>query len=227
MKMNKDTKVSWSVVTGFLGLTLLGVSLSLNGCAAADSREATSGPTSTAQMTNSELEEKIKARFKTDAQLNAANLSVDANVDRNEITLSGTVGSESLRTKAIELAKSAHAGLIVTTKIDVKPGEISRTAYTIERAREERDIAKGRGETIGDSLDDAWIHTKIVAQLIGNSATPERKINVDVTNNVVTLRGTVETAEQKTEAEQIAKNTESVKSVNNQLKVGRAPEKKS
>jgi osmotically-inducible protein OsmY len=227
MKMNKDTKVSWSVVAGFLGLTLLGVSLSLNGCAAADSREATSGPTSKAQMTNSELEEKIKARFKTDAQLNAANLSVDANVDRNEITLSGTVGSESLRTKAIELAKSAHAGLIVTTKIDVKPGEISRTAYTIERAREERDIAKGRGETIGDSLDDAWIHTKIVAQLIGNSATPERKINVDVTNNVVTLRGTVETAEQKTEAEQIAKNTESVKSVNNQLKVGRAPEKKS
>jgi osmotically-inducible protein OsmY len=227
MKMNKDTKVSWSVVTGFLGLTLLGVSLSLNGCAAADSREATSGPTSKAQMTNSELEEKIKARFKTDAQLNAANLSVDANVDRNEITLSGTVGSESLRTKAIELAKSAHAGLIVTTKIDVKPGEISRTAYTIERAREERDIAKGRGETIGDSLDDAWIHTKIVAQLIGNSATPERKINVDVTNNVVTLRGTVETAEQKTEAEQIAKNTESVKSVNSQLKVGRAPEKKS
>jgi osmotically-inducible protein OsmY len=227
MKMNKDTKVSWSVVTGFLGLTLLGVSLSLNGCTTADSREATSGPTSTAQMTNSELEEKIKARFKTDAQLNAANLSVDANVDRNEITLSGTVGSESLRTKAIELAKSAHAGLIVTTKIDVKPGEISRTAYTIERAREERDIAKGRGETIGDSLDDAWIHTKIVAQLIGNSATPERKINVDVTNNVVTLRGTVETAEQKTEAEQIAKNTESVKSVNSQLKVGRAPEKKS
>ena len=229
--MNKDIKVSWSVVAGFLGLTLLGVSLSLNGCAAANSHEATTDPTTKAQMTNSELEEKIKARFKTDAQLDAANLSVDANVDRNEITLSGTVGSESLRTKAIELAKSAHAGLIVTTKIDVKPGEISRTAYTIERAREERGIAKGRGETIGDSLDDAWIHTKIVAQLIGNSTTPERKINVDVKNNVVTLRGTVETAEQKTEAEQIAKSAESVKSVNNQLKVSgvtaRAPEKKS
>ena len=229
--MNKDIKVSWSVVAGFLGLTLLGVSLSLNGCAAANSHEATTDPTTKAQMTNSELEEKIKARFKTDAQLDAANLSVDANVNRNEITLSGTVGSESLRTKAIELAKSGHAGLIVTTKIDVKPGEISRTAYTIERAREERGIAKGRGETIGDSLDDAWIHTKIVAQLIGNSATPERKINVDVKNNVVTLRGAVETSEQKTEAEQIAKSAESVKSVNNQLKVSgvtaRAPEKKS
>jgi hyperosmotically inducible protein len=227
MKMHKNTKVSWSVVAGMLGLTLLCVILSMNSCAAADHREATTDPTTKAQMTNSELEEKIKARFKTDAQLDAANLSVDANVDRNEITLSGTVGSESLRTKAIELAKSAHAGLIVTTKIDVKPGEISRTAYTKERAREERGIATGRGETIGDSLDDAWIHTKIVAQLIGNSATPERKINVDVKDNVVTLRGTVETAEQKTEAEQIAKSAEGVKSVNNQLKVGRAPEKKS
>jgi osmotically-inducible protein OsmY len=231
MKMNKDTKVSWSVVAGFLGLTLLGVSLSLNGCAAADSRQATTDPTSKAQMTNSELEEEINARFKTDARLDAANLSVDANVNRNEITLSGTVGSESLRTKALELAKSEHADLTVTANIDVKSGEISRTAYTKERARKERSIAKGRGETIGDSLNDAWIHTEIVAQLIGDSATPERKINVDVKNNVVTLRGTVETSEQKTEAGQIAKSTEGVKSVNNRLKVGgataRAPEKKS
>jgi hypothetical protein len=61
MKMNKDTKVSSSLVAGFLTLTLLGVSLSVNGCAAADSREATTDPTSKAQMTNSELEEKIKA----------------------------------------------------------------------------------------------------------------------------------------------------------------------
>lgn len=229
--MSKDNRVSWSVVAGFLALTLLSVSLSLNGCATSGSQEAKTGPTPKAQMTNSELENKIKASFKTDAQLDAANLSVDANVDRNEITLSGTVGSESLRTKAVELAKSAHAGLIVTTKIDVKPGEISRAAYTDERAREERGIAKERGETIGDSLDDAWIHTKIVAQLIGNSTTPERKINVDVRNNVVTLRGTVETAEQKAEADRVAKNTDGVKSVNNQLKVGRAamrtPEKKS
>ncbi|MEP7341089.1 MAG: BON domain-containing protein [Acidobacteriota bacterium] len=224
--MSNNTKVSWSVVTGFLSLTLLSLSLSLNGCATADSPAAKTGPTPAAQITNSELENKIKAKFSTDAQINAANLSVDANVDRNEITLSGTVGSESLRTKAVELAKSAHAGLIVTTKIDVKPGEISRAAYTLERAREERSIATSRGETIGDSLDDGWIHTTIVAQLVGNSTTPERKINVDVTNNVVTLRGTVETAEQKKDAEHLAKNTEGVKSVNNQLKVGTATEKK-
>ncbi len=36
------------------------------------------------------------------------------------------LGGSLARTKAVELAKSAHAGLIVTTKIDVKPGKITR-----------------------------------------------------------------------------------------------------
>ncbi len=214
-------------VAGLLALTLLGGSMALNGCGTASTREAAASPTPLAQMTNSELEQKIKAKFKTDAQLDAAELSVDANAERNQVTLAGTVGSESLRAKAVELAKSAHAGLVVTTKIDVKPGEISRTAYTIERAREERGIAKSRGEKIGASLDDAWIHTTIIAQLSGNTTTPEHKVNVDVTNNVVTLRGSVETLEQKQHANGLAKNTEGVKSVTNQLKISGAPTKKS
>ncbi len=73
---------------------------------------------------------------------------------------------------------------------------------------------------MGASLDDAWIHMKIVARLIGDADTPERKINVDVVNNVVTLRGAVDTAEQRTEAERIARETEGVKRVVNQLKIG-------
>jgi osmotically-inducible protein OsmY len=42
---------------------------------------------------------------------------------------------------------------------------------------------------------------------------------VDVKNNMVTLRGTVDTAEQKAEAERIAKETEGVKRVNSLLKI--------
>jgi osmotically-inducible protein OsmY len=98
----------------------------------------------------------------------------------------------------------------------------SRGGYTEKQAAEERERAKQSKETIGDTLDDAWIHTKIVAQLIANSNTPERNINVDVINNVVTLRGTVDTAEAKTEAGKVAKETEGVKSVTNQLKVAPA-----
>jgi len=91
--------------------------------------------------------------------------------------------------------------------------------YTEQQAKEERARAKQNKETIGDTLEDAWIHTKIVAKLIANSKTPERKINVDVVNNAVTLRGTVDSAEEKAEAERIAKETEGVTKVTNQLKV--------
>src|SRR2546425_12287947 len=94
-----------------------------------------------------------------------------------------------------------------------------RGQYSEEQAREEREKAKANKETIGQSLDDAWIHTKIVAKLIGDTKTPERNINVDVVEGAVTLRGNVDTAEAKSEAERIAKETEGVTKVINQLKV--------
>src|SRR5260370_7576047 len=67
--------------------------------------------------------------------------------------------------------------------------------YTEEQAREERARAKENKETIGDTLDDAWIHTKILAKLFATSKTHERKTNVDVVMNQVPLRGTVHTTE--------------------------------
>lgn len=104
----------------------------------------------------------------------------------------------------------------------VTPAPTATPKYSEDQAKEERARAKENKETVGDTLEDAWIHTKVVAQLIGNSATPERKINVDVVNGEVTLRGTVDTPEAKTEAERIAKGTEGVKKVVNQLKVAAA-----
>jgi len=69
------------------------------------------------------------------------------------------------------------------------------------------------------SLNDAWIHAKIVAKLISNSQTPARRINVDVTNHVVTLRGHVESPAAREQAEQIARGTYGVRQVMNRLKV--------
>jgi hyperosmotically inducible protein len=189
----------------------------LTGCSTDEGKTTVS---ERARITDSELESQIKAKLSSDPQVRAADLRVSADAGKHEATISGTVESAAVRTKAIDLARSAHAGLSVTDKIEVKARELSRADYTEDYAREARMKAKEYGEQIGDTLDDAWIHTKIVAKLIGNTVTPERKINVDVVNNVVTLRGTVETAEQKAEAGRIAKETDGVKSVRNQIKVG-------
>ncbi|HEX3086107.1 MAG TPA: BON domain-containing protein, partial [Pyrinomonadaceae bacterium] len=103
----------------------------------------------------------------------------------------------------------------ITTRTEPTATATPTPRYTEEQAREEREKAKASKETIGQSLEDAWIHTKVVAKLISDSQTPERKINVDVVDGAVTLRGQVDTAEGKSEAERLAKETDGVKSVRN------------
>lgn len=193
------------------------LALGLLGCDSVNTQ--TANTTTKTTMSDSDLENAIKAKIDTDAQLKAAGLDIDAEAEKKTVTVSGTVETQALRTKAIDLAKTAQAGLIITDKIDVKPRELTRADYTDEMAREARTKAKGYGENIGESLDDAWIHTKIVTKLIGNATTPQRKINVDVVNNAVTLRGAVDNNDEKAEAERVAKATEGVKSVKNLLVV--------
>jgi osmotically-inducible protein OsmY len=215
-----NRKISISVSSLILATLLLAFSLGLSGCSSGEDRYGTASSSPGAKMTDDGLEDAIEAKINADMQLKEAGLSVDANAETNTATLTGTVESQALRSKAEEMAKSAHAGLTVKNEIAVKPREVTRAEWTEDNARDERTKAKDLGDTIGETLDDTWIHAKIVTKLIGNMDTPERKINVDVNNNVVTLRGTVDTAEAKTEAERVAKETEGVKRVNNQLKVG-------
>jgi osmotically-inducible protein OsmY len=177
---------------------------------------STNGTNSSASS-NSDMEQSIKTQLSSDPQLQV--IGVDAKADKNEVTLSGTVPTEDLRTKAVDLAKTGRPNLVVTDKIDVQPSQIARSEYTEDMARVAREKAKELGDKIGNSLDDAWIHTKIKAKLIDNPDTPSRKINIDVVDQVVTLHGQVETTAVKDEAERTAKQTEGVKRVNNRLKV--------
>src|SRR5438045_2978225 len=81
-----------------LVMMLAAFTLALNGCATTSDRE-TGTETKTgekAKMSNSDLENAIKAKLDSDAQLKADGLSVDADVDKNTATLSGTVESEAL-----------------------------------------------------------------------------------------------------------------------------------
>ena len=76
---------------------------------------------SISRLSDPELEKAIRANLETDSELKAANLSVIAIAERNEVTLSGTVRSHAARDRAIELAKGAKTGILVNDQIDVKP----------------------------------------------------------------------------------------------------------
>jgi len=70
-----------------------------------------------------------------------------------------------------------------------------------------------------NAMDDTAITTKVKTALIENPATKARQIDVDTRNGVVQLNGFVDTAEAKSEAENVARTITGVKSVDNNLQV--------
>jgi osmotically-inducible protein OsmY len=93
---------------------------------------------------------------------------------------------------------------------------VTREEYDKNRAEYERE--KG-SSTIGSGANDSWLWFKTRAALLTTSDLRESTINVDVVNDVITLKGTVATAAQKAKAEQVANGIEGKKSVKNELKV--------
>jgi osmotically-inducible protein OsmY len=93
---------------------------------------------------------------------------------------------------------------------------ITREEY--EKNKSQYESEKG-SSTIGQGVDDMWLWVKTRAELLSTSDLRDSTINVDVVNSVVTLKGSVASAAQKTKAVEVAKSVSGVKSVTDQLKV--------
>jgi osmotically-inducible protein OsmY len=77
------------------------------------------------------------------------------------------------------------------------------------------------GRTVGRNIDDTNITAAVKTQLARDKASSLTRIDVDTTSGVVALNGTVESAEQRARAEQIARGVSGVKRVINNLQVQR------
>jgi len=75
------------------------------------------------------------------------------------------------------------------------------------------------GETAGQYVDDSTITASVKAKLVGEKTANLTRIDVDTTNQVVSLTGIVESPDQKARAEQLASQVSGVKSVKNNLQV--------
>lgn len=100
--------------------------------------------------------------------------------------------------------------------IDRSNSNISREEYDKNRSEYEKD--KG-SSTIGQGLNDSWIWFKTRTALAAADDLRDSTINVDVVNDMITLKGTVATAAQKTKAETVAKGIEGQKGVKNELTI--------
>jgi osmotically-inducible protein OsmY len=77
------------------------------------------------------------------------------------------------------------------------------------------------GQSVGERIDDKTILASVKTKLVADKVSNLTKVNVDVTNGTVYLTGNVETAEQKSRAERLAKDVNGVRSVVNNLQVQR------
>src|SRR3954470_23427004 len=80
-------------------------------------------------------------------------------------------------------------------------------------------IAALTGAACKNGPDDAAITTAVKSKMAADTTVPATKINVDTKEGAVTLTGEVESDAAKTKAETIAKATDGVKSVKNNLTV--------
>lgn len=74
-------------------------------------------------------------------------------------------------------------------------------------------------ESTGEYLDDATITTKVKAAFVKDPIVKAIDVKVDTFKNVVQLSGFVDTAEQKSRAEQIAGGVQGVQRVQNNITI--------
>jgi len=93
---------------------------------------------------------------------------------------------------------------------------MTREEYEKNQADYETDRA---GSTIGTGANDKWLWFKTKAALATTNELRDSTINVDVTNDVVTLRGTVANNAEADKAKSVAKGIDGVKDVKSILKI--------
>lgn len=77
------------------------------------------------------------------------------------------------------------------------------------------------GKTAGQNIDDAAITASVKSQLVADKASNFLRVDVDTNKGVVYLNGVVESPEQKTRAEDLARRVNGVANVVNNLQVAK------
>jgi len=77
------------------------------------------------------------------------------------------------------------------------------------------------GKSMGTNIDDSTITASVKSKLVADKGANLTRVDVDTTSGTVYLNGTVESAEQKSRAEQLAWQANGVKGVVNNLQLSK------
>jgi len=162
--------------------------------------------------TDDAIKDRIEHRLATDASVKKYDISVKVN--NGAVTLDGSVATDAQKAEAARLAKVSG---VMKVDNDIKVDK------DVDRTLGER-TKSGLNKT-GEAITDAWITAKVKWFFVGEDSLKDSDINVDTSNHVVTLKGTVASAVGKARAVQLARDTDGVSRVDDQLVVKAKPAK--
>jgi osmotically-inducible protein OsmY len=225
-----------------LKTTLLSAGLIALGIVGGYAHLASAAPQASAVADDKALATRIDTAMKNDTTL--TDQRVDVDVQHGVVTLTGSVRSATRKASA-----GRHAHIAGVTRVDNQltidanagKGIVSKTVRTTKDAGEvvghgakvvgtkTADGAKVVGsktadgaKATGGAVDNTWITTKVSSKLGDDALLKGSNVDIDTSNHVVTLKGTVTSREGSARAEAIARGTEGVNRVVNQLVVSPA-----
>lgn len=167
--------------------------LVVGGGAAGGYKVATDERSAGAMMDDSTITATVNTRMIKSEEVKAIYIDIDT-VD-GEVILSGFVDSAEEVRKAAEIARSVEG--VRGVKNDLQVGS----------------------RTVGEALNDKVLGAKIKGRLMGEPGVRSLNIDVDVYLGVASLKGIVETGEQKKTILDLARLTEGVKGIIDHIKV--------
>lgn len=134
---------------------------------------------------------------------------IDIEVNNGVATLSGEVDNEVEKDLAEQLALGIDGIREVNNQL-----KIDKNQKNYNKSKKDN-----KEYTFMDKVEDANITAKVKSLLLWNGNTSGFEIDVDTRNRIVSLSGTVDSDMESQLSEQIAKNTDGVREVRNNLKV--------
>ena len=163
------------------------------------------------------LTAKVQSKYFLDDEVKGRDIDVTTN--NGAVTLTGTVETEAQRRQAIAIARNTEGVRDVVDRLQVTPSSADTRQGSAEAHRDARDRTARPAPVADLSRPDEWITMKVQSKFFLDPDVKGRQVNVDTRKGVVTLQGTVSSAAEKQQAEQIARDTEGVARVVNQLTV--------
>ena len=168
----------------------------------------------------------VKSKLAADDTVKAYKIDVDTK--DHVVTLTGTVDNSAAKDRAVTIARTTDGVNNVIDNLTVAPGATPTTGIddtlqnkAADKTADAKERADNAADRAGEVLGDAAITTAVKSKLLADADVSGMKIDVDTANGVVTLQGTVPSAVEKRRAVQLAKETKGVKSVKDQLKIGK------